>query len=184
MSDNVADDLRRRIAELQVALEIAEPIDEERDSPDRDTWVTPRHIARAVGPWDVDPCTNERSHIVARRTFRLDQGQDGLVLAKFVSRNARVWCNPPYSDVMPWIIAYGHTRFCFLVKFDPSTKWCRELLARANFILFPQLERMKFEAPPGVESSSNQFPHGLFYANEADATADIKALCYQWRTVR
>ncbi len=151
---------------------------------DSDSWCTPMWLARALGPFDTDPCSNERSHIQSRRSFRLDRGQDGLVLAKFVGRGERVWVNPPYSDVMPWVHGYGHTRFCFLVKFDPSTKWCRALLARTAFILFPRQYRVRFEPPPGVESSSNQFPHGLFYAREEDATQEIRARCYQWRTVR
>lgn len=173
--------LRKQIAELQGKLKEIEP---EEPSPDRDTWCTPYKYARAVGWWDLDPATNSRSHILAHRTFQLDKGQNGLALARFVSRNTRVWINPPYSDVMPWVLAYGHTRFCFLVKFDPSTKWCRELIARTALVLFPREERLEFEPPPGVEGGSNPFPHGFFFAREEDASPEIRALCYAWRTVR
>lgn len=174
--------LLAKIASLEQQL----GTDEEDGKPpaDRDTWVTPLYLARAVGRWDLDPCSNDRSHLDAAKTFRLDRGQDGLVLAPFVSSRTRVWINPPYSDVMPWIKAYGHTRFCFLVKFDPSTKWCRELIKRTELVLFPTGKRIAFEPPPGVEGASNQFPHGLFYARADDATDAISALCTRWRIER
>lgn len=166
-----------------IDLEV-DPPEPEPDPPDRDTYCTPLDLALAVGPWDLDCCTNERSHIVSRRTFRLDRGQNGLVLARFVSRNTRVWCNPPYSDVMPWVLGYGHTRFCFLVKFDPSTKWCGELIARSELVLFPRRRRISFEPPPGIEAGDNQFPHGFFYARAEDATPAIRSLCFTWRNER
>lgn len=163
-----------------------EPDDQtdEIEPPDRDQWCTPLWIARAVGAWDLDPCSNDRSHITARRAFRLDRGQDGLSLARYVKRSSRVWVNPPYSDVTPWVLGYGHTRFCFLVKFDPSTRWCRELIARTTLILFPRRRRVAFEPPPGVTGMSNQFPHGLFFARPEDAAPEIRSFCYAWRPER
>lgn len=156
---------------------------DENEAPDRDTWTTPRWIANALGEFDLDPCSNERAVIRAKRTFRLDRGQDGLVLAKFVGRSSRVFINCPYSDVMPWVKAYAHTRFCYLLKFDPSTKWCRELLRRTTLVLFPIRRRVAFDPPPGVEGSSNQFPHGLFFAHEEDASDKIRKLCFAWRNL-
>lgn len=158
---------------------------EQLEDVDRDTWTTPRLIADAVGAWDLDPCSNPRSVMRAARTFSLERGQNGLALAKFINRSARVWVNPPYSDVMPWVLAYGHTRFCFLVKFDPSTKWCAELLTRTDVVLFPKGERVAFDPPPGVPNpGGNQFPHGLFYARREDVTDAIRNICYLWRNER
>ncbi len=152
---------------------------------DRDTWCTPRWIADAVGAWDLDPCSNDRSVICAAATFRLDRGQNGLALSRFVNRRSRVWINPPYSDVGPWVRGYAHTRFCFLVKFDPSTAWCGALIARTELVLFPKSTRVAFDPPPGVDNpGGNQFPHGLFFARADDATEAISALCYKWRTIR
>lgn len=149
---------------------------------DRDTWTTPLWIASAIGLWDLDPCSNDRSKILAARTFSIDRGQNGLVLARFVSKLSRVFINPPYSDVWPWVRAYAHTRFCFLVKFDPSTKWCGELISKTELVLFPKRTRVAFDPPPGIaEPEGNQFPHGLFFKHAADATAAIRSLCYSWR---
>lgn len=151
------------------------------DDPDRDTWVTPKWMSDAIGRWDLDPCANERSHIVADRTFRLDRGQDGLVLARFVSRSTRTWINPPYSrgQVIQWVEAYQHARFCFLVRLDFSTAWIEKLIAYSSLLLVPR-QRVNFEPPPGVRAGSNAFPHGLFFKHADDATADIRALCYRW----
>lgn len=151
---------------------------------DRDTWCTPKWITDAIGKFDLDPCANERSHVQAASAIRLDMGGDGLGAASTYEASTRVFVNPPYSDVMPWIAAYAHTRFLFLLKFDPSTKWFAELLKHTRLILIPRGTRVAFEPPPGVppdKAVANQFPHALFYAHDEDATPEIRALCWAWR---
>lgn len=147
---------------------------------DRNQWCTPKRIADALGPWDLDPCSNERSHIQAAREYRLERGEDGLVLASFNDGNTRAFINPPYArgQVIQWIQAYAHTRFCFLLKFDPSTAWFELLMQHTKLVLIPKGERVEFEPPPGIEASSVQFPHALFFAEPALATDAIKALCF------
>lgn len=168
---------------VQLAIPGTQPI-VRFDDADRDTWCTPRWITDAVGRWDLDPCSNPRSTVQADETCRLDCGQDGLEHAALVAHTARVFINPPYSDVMPWVQAYRHTRFCFLLKFDPSTRWCEALLEHTSVVLFPRRTRVEFSPPPGVESSANPFPHALFYARLADVTDAIRALCFTWSVVR
>jgi hypothetical protein len=163
------------------AAETAEPTVEI----DRDTWCTPKWITDALGPVDLDPCANERSHVDARETYRLDRGEDGLVLADGVFTDQRVFINPPYSNVRPWIAAYKHTRFTFLLKLDPSTKWFAELFEATALILIPRGTRVQFEAPPGVppeQANANPFPHALFFSRVEDATAELINLCFPWRT--
>ena len=153
---------------------------------DRDTWCTPAWIAEAIGDWDLDPCANERSIIQAARELRLERGEDGLVLANQCDGGARVFINPPYSNVTPWIDAYAHTRFCFLLKLDVSTEWFAKLFDLAEIILLPRGTRVEFTAPEGVppeKTNAQPFPHALFYARAADATPAIRALCFTpWRT--
>ena len=150
--------------------------------PDRDSWVTPKWIADAVGPWDLDPATNVRSHIQAARTFMLERGQDGLALARYVGKETRVYCNPPFSrgQVIRFVRAYKHTNFCFLLRLDYSTEWFAELEPSVNLILVPKNQRVAFDAPPGAVASSTPFPHGLLYRRPEDATDAIRALCYAW----
>lgn len=154
---------------------------------DRDTWCTPLEIAEALGDFDLDPCSNERSHIQAAREFRLEgRGEDGLFFASKVDANTRAFINPPYSDVTPWIESYAHTRFCFLLKLDPSTKWFARLFSLSELILVPRGTRVEFEPPPGVppeKAKANPFPHALFYARASDATKAIRDYCFSpWRT--
>jgi hypothetical protein len=154
------------------------------DEPDRDTWCTPKWLADAVGKFDLDPCSNDRSHIQAQCAYSLSRGQDGLFNASLWGEGDRVWINPPYSanQVIRWIRAYGHTRFCFLVRLDPSTGWYGELYNASELLLVPRGKRLDFDPPPGVAASSNPFPHVLAYRFAEDATDAIKALCFEWRT--
>ena len=146
---------------------------------DRDSWCTPRELALAIGPVDLDPCSNPRSHIVAARTFSLEEGQDGLQLARFVSRRMRTHVNPPYSrgSVIQWVHAYRHTRFDFLVRHDTRTEWWRELWPYVGAMA--SVPECEFEPPPGVEQPpGSPFPHILLYASASDVTDAVRALCY------
>jgi hypothetical protein len=162
-------------------------------APDRGAWCTPRAIAAAVGGWDLDPFSNPRSAIIATTHCMLEYGDDGLpdgppgsyrTSAKgpaIAGPDTRVWIQPPYSIVLEAIAHYGHTRFCALLRLDPSTEWFDRLWEKTALILVPKGDRLEFIPPPGVEASSNPFPHCLFYARAEDATEAIRALCYEWR---
>lgn len=155
--------------------------------PDRDQWCSPLIITDAVGPVDLDPCANARSHVQARRTFRLDRGQNGLVLARFVAALTLTYINPPFSrgNVAKWIAAYAHVRFIFMLRMDTSTKWFADVEGRSEAIAVLREQRTNFEAPPGVDGDdSNTFPHCLFYARAADITDAIRDLCYIWEPKR
>lgn len=155
-------------------------------APDRDTWCTPKRLADAIGKVDLDPCSNERSHIRSRFTYRLDRGEDGLELAHEVPASYRVFINPPYSagQVAKWIAAYAHTRFCFLLRFDPQPRWFAQLWEHVRCVLVPRGDRVQFEPPPGADESSNQFPHALYYAYAEDTTSAIRRMCLEPWIVR
>jgi hypothetical protein len=150
---------------------------------DRDTWCTPMWLTDPLGRFDLDPCSNERSQVQAAMTFVLDLGIDGLARGEDVNASWHVFINPPYSKVDPWIDAYRHTRFCFLLKLDTSTKWFAKLYSATALILIPR-RRVNFIPPPGVppeKAVAQQFPHALFYAHAEDATDAVRALCWSWR---
>lgn len=56
-----------------------------------DAQCTPRDLALDLGTFDLDPCSNPRSHILARVSFQLERGEDGLAAAW----SGAVYCNPP-----------------------------------------------------------------------------------------
>jgi hypothetical protein len=150
----------------------------------RDSWCTPRWLADAIGEFDLDPCSNPRSHVKARKTYQVERGEDGLDPSSFrLMGSCRTFINPPYSrdQVQRWIDAYKHTQFCFLLRFDPSTKWFQDIYDASGLIAIPRGRRINFEPPPGVSASSNVFPHALFYRNPSDATGEVIRACVAWR---
>lgn len=64
-----------------------------------DKWATPWSVIHELeaefGKFDVDVCC-ERHTAKAERYYTVDN--DGLTLPWI----GRVWCNPPYSDPLPW----------------------------------------------------------------------------------
>lgn len=150
----------------------------------RDSWCTPAWITNAIGKWDLDPCSNDRSNVRALTRFSLVDGDDGLALAATVEPERRVFINPPYSlgQVIRWVRAYAHTRFCFLLRFDPSTAWHCELYQHTSLVAIPHGRRVNFEPPPGVRASSSVFPHALYFRDASDATPEVLRSCIAWRT--
>lgn len=151
----------------------------------RDSWCTPKWLAEALGRFSVDPCSNQYSHIIA--DWRVQQDlrpyEEGMIeddgdgvfgpgcLAcddsngtSYVLPNSRTFINPPYSrgQVARWVAHYKHTDFCFLLRWDPSTAWFKELMGVTNYVWFAN-RRINFEPPSGVADSSNPYPHALFF---------------------
>jgi hypothetical protein len=157
----------------------------------RGSYCTPAKYAAAVGPWDLDPFSNPRSHIVATVRCMLEDGGDGIADATLpgcfrsgreghvhvAGEQMRVWLQPDYSFVDEAIEHYGHTRFCALLRFDPSTAWFAALWPKTRVIAIPFGERLEFEAPPGIETSSNPHAHAFFYADENDLTSEMRQFC-------
>lgn len=172
---------------------------------DRGTWCTSKEWAHAVGPWELDPFSNPRSHILSAVRCMLEDGGDAFggelgpsrAPGSYLTGNAhgatpaygradeltRVWIQPPYELVAEAIAHYGHTRFCALLRWSPDVKaWFPELWRRTAVVCHPWCERMEFEPPPGVEKSGDMpFPHALYYAHEADVTDEVRARCLVWR---
>lgn len=123
-----------------------------------DEWMTPKWLAEALGPFDLDPCGSASSHIDAPSRYGLDLGLDGLTLPW----SGSVFVNGPYSDPMPWCKRLrDHTGpWCALWKLDPSTKWWSALM-EASPIVTPFRKRIKFE---GDVSWTANFPSVLVFS--------------------
>lgn len=163
--------------------------------PSRGNWCTPKWLADLIGPFDLDPCSNPRSHVVTSKPpLMLERGHDGFDISAVQShcgvRTAQAWwalrvfVNPPYErgSVLRWLDAYKHTRWCFLLRFDPSTEWFAKVYDAAELVAVPRGRRVNFEPPPGVKASSNAYPHALFYRCVEDATDAVLKACVHWRT--
>lgn len=159
----------------------------------RGTWCTPKAWADRVGPWDVDPFSNPRSHIVSAQACMLERGDTGLAIAdepgtyrcggevRHATDETRVFIQPPYEIVLEALAHYGHTRFCALLRFDPSTTWFAKLYRLSSLVCVTR-RRIPFEPPPGVKASAQPFPHALFYRRAEDATPAVLRACIAWRT--
>lgn len=151
--------------------------------PNRGSWCTPKWLADLIGPFDLDPCSNPRSHIQATKTYQLERGQDGLFVPGSELATERVFINPPYEhdSVLRWYQAYKHTRWCFLLRFDPSTDWFDQIYDAAELVAVPRGRRVNFEPPPGVKASSNAIAHALYYRYAADVPDAVVRACVTWR---
>lgn len=165
----------------------------------RGAWCTPKALAIAVGPWDVDPFSNPRSHVLAIARCMLENGGDGFGdgsgpgsyrvsnrPAEYAGANTRVWIQPPYERgfVVDVVDHYKHTRFCALLRWSPDVDWFAKLWPHVKAVAFPIGARLEFEPPPGVEPSGDggaPFPHALLYADERDVTDEVRAMCLVWR---
>lgn len=109
------------------------------DSPDHkgetNTWFTPRHILEALGPFDLDPCTQSfRPFDTAARHVCEDRGEDGLI----EKWEGRVWLNPPYGDgIGRWLGKLAdHGNGIALVFSRTETSWAQAMLRRADAVNF------------------------------------------------
>lgn len=132
----------------------------------RDSWCTPKWLADALGRFDVDPCSNERSHIQASHTLGGENPPWGDGLSAAISSNFSYFVNPPYSrgQVARWVDHYIYGDFTFLLRWDPSTAWFRRVSEASACVWFAR-QRINFEPPPGVTGGSNPYPHALFMRN-------------------
>lgn len=118
-------------------------------------WCTPAWLCELLGRFDLDPCSNARSHVQSdiRRIWPVN----GLAYPWHGS----VFVNPPYSNVGPWAAKLAdHTGpWCALLKLDPSTRWWATLMS-ANPIVAPFRKRIRFE---GDLPMTANFPSVLVY---------------------
>jgi hypothetical protein len=153
------------------------------DDADRDSWCTPIAWARRLGRVWLDPCSNERAHIISDVAWRFDRGQNALKLARYLPPRRMqlgpIFINPPYGRgmVAQFVEAFCRSRFIFLVRSDVSTEWWASLWPYVELEARPT-ERLDFEPPPGVESSSNPYPHSFLYSRAEDCTAEMMRACY------
>lgn len=98
-----------------------------------DEWHTPPELVRPLGRFDLDPAAShtQREHF-ADVEYKYPE-QDGRLLPWF----GRVWCNPPYSDLMVWARRFVmNDNGIFLVPARTETEWFRLLWKHCSAIFF------------------------------------------------
>lgn len=122
---------------------------------EKDYAQTPPWFMQALKNWrgivpELDVCAQAQT-AKAPAYYCLAEGLDGLALP-WASVN---WCNPPFSDVLPWIekamleADRGNTTYMIFPD-NPETGYCR-----ASFLMASEIHhmpfRMKYFRPDGSE---------------------------------
>lgn len=117
-----------------------------------DDWLTPPDLLRRLGRFDLDPCTPIDPMPWQTADLRFSLDDDGLALPW----TGRVWLNPPYSNVAPWVRKLRrHGNGIALVFARTETAWWHdEIWHSADAILFLR-GRLTFLRPDGGHARSN-----------------------------
>lgn len=130
-----------------------------------DEWLTPPAILRALGEFDLDPCSPmSRPWPTALRHLTL--ADDGLDRPW----QGRVWLNPPYSEVGPWVARMArHGRGTALVFARTETDWWQRFVwSSASCVLFLS-GRVSFYRADGTPAGSPGAPSALAAYGRDDA---------------
>ncbi len=121
-----------------------------------DAQCTPRDLALELGHFDVDVCSNPRSHIQSTLSYMLEKGEDGLaeLWQGADGEPWSVWCNGPYSYPDPWCERLRAHRgpWASLWKLETTTEWFRQLM-RSGAKWAPFKSRIRFEKAGNVGSA-------------------------------
>jgi len=138
-------------------------------------WLTPPHIIRALGPFDLDPCAAPAPRPWDTAAAHLTAEDDGLSHEWW----GRVWMNPPYSEPLlsQFMDRLGrHDRGTALVFARTETApFFRNIWRRASGLLFLE-GRLHFHYPDGARAPANGGAPSVLAAYGAD-DCDILASC-------
>jgi hypothetical protein len=123
-----------------------------------DQWFTPAPIIeaarRAMGSLELDPCCHPAApaYAVAKTAICMSAGGDGLTDPW--PGSGGVWCNPPYSDVKPWINrcreAAKSRPVIMMIPTRPETRaWDAGILSGGGWIV-QQVGRVRFVGLDGA----------------------------------
>ena len=115
----------------------------------RDSWRTPAWLYEALNRefgFDLDPCPYQPNWAAGTHQDGLELDWDGK----------RVFCNPPYSNIKPWVEkAFASAAFTvLLLPAWTDRDWFQILHERHAEIRYFR-HRVNFIPPNGVKSSTN-----------------------------
>ena len=117
-----------------------------------DVWLTPPEIVKALGPFDLDPCSPlDRPWDTAKKHYTIED--DGLAQ----QWAGRVWMNPPYgAQAATWLERLAvHGDGIALVFARTETKmFFNHVWPHATALLFIE-GRLHFHRPDGTRAKAN-----------------------------
>jgi hypothetical protein len=111
---------------------------------DSQSWITPKWIIDALGPFDLDPCAAEPRPWDCARENYTDRGLER-------PWSGRVWLNPPFHrySVGEWVRRLAaHGSGTALLHARTEAEWFEPIWQNANGILF-LADRLHFHYPDG-----------------------------------
>lgn len=140
-----------------------------------DTWLTPPEIIKALGKFDLDPCTPESMPwATAKKMLCKERDGDGLTCPW----EGRVWCNPPYGrETFKWLDKLAaHGSGIALIFARTETKGFHEaVFSKAHSVFFFK-GRLKFHKEDGTQGGTANAPSCLVSYSEADTYAISEAM--------
>lgn len=136
---------------------------------DKDEWLTPPEILKAIGPFDLDPCSPiKRPWPTAGRHYTIIE--NGLLLPW----TGRVWCNPPYGrETGRWLgrcAEHGNATALIFARTE-TADWVEHVWKKAHSILF-LWGRLYFYHVDGRRAPANSgAPSALIAYDEANTLA-------------
>ena len=130
----------------------------------RDLWRTPELLAAYL----VEKYKLERdvasSNLNKVCDLNFDETEDGL--AQEWDKNS--WCNPPYSDILPWAekALESDVTTVLLLPMRTASPWFRALTGERRVAWYAFKGRVAFTPPPGVKNSSPRHDSGLFVVHK------------------
>lgn len=138
----------------------------------KDEWLTPPSIIKALGTFDLDPCSPiNRPWDTALNHFTVE---DNGLLQPW---SGRVWCNPPYGlEAAEWLKRCSLHKNCIALIFarTETEMFFKYVWNEAHSVLFLQ-GRLFFHHVTGERAKSNAgAPSVLVSYNEENSLA----MCY------
>jgi hypothetical protein len=135
------------------------------------TWLTPKFIIDALGPFDLDPCAAPSPRPWATASRMIELPEDGLA-AKW---QGRVWLNPPYgSDIGQWMEKMAKHEsseaagIALTFARTETSAWQSWIWPYAKAVLFIS-GRLHFCKPDGIATKTNAGgPSALIAYSEHD----------------
>lgn len=131
------------------------------------TWLTPRHIIDALGPFDTDPCCPDGGMPWPTARRMITKSEDGLKQ----EWAGRVWLNPPYGrEAFPFLsrmASYTGGGIALVFVRTDARQWHEWILPVAHSILFVR-GRLRFCNASGEPAQSCPMPSALVAYSPAD----------------
>lgn len=150
-----------------------------------DYWRTPPQVIdwvqKEFGSISLDACAKDKT-VAVHKVF-ISEEMDALKVDwwQIVTKGSLIWCNPPYSNPLPWvkkcIEESKQNTVVMLLNLDPSTKWFKLIDEYADLIVPIVGGRISFLNEKGEPQKGNSKPQ--FFA----VFSCHNWVEQQWRTV-